>query len=355
MKRMLMILTVVTGLFGCSNGNENPTEEGTDSESNPSGDAEVITDELDIPWNIVRHNDVFYIAERPGAVVKVEAGESERQDIDLEETVSTASEAGLLGFVLAPDFDSSNEAYAYYTYENDEGQFNRIVTVEYVDDRWEERTVLLDDIPSGSVHHGGRLEIGPDEKLYATTGDAADPDTAQDMESLGGKILRMNLDGTVPDDNPFDDSLVYSYGHRNPQGLTWLPDDSMYASEHGDNANDEINLIEAGGNYGWPEIEGDETEDGMETPLFTSGSDYTWAPSGMDNDGERLFTAALRGNAVLEFNLEETSPTELVTDYGRVRDVYIEEDELFFITNNLDGRGDGEPDDDKLYRISLTE
>ena len=117
------------------------------------------------------------------------------------------------------------------------------------DNVWREESLLLDKIPSGSYHHGGRLKIGPDGKLYATAGDASESDMAQDPNSLGGKILRMNLDGSIPNDNPFPNSYIYSYGHRNPQGITWLPDGVLYASEHGNDANDEINRIKAGQNY----------------------------------------------------------------------------------------------------------
>ncbi len=143
---------------------------------------------------------------------------------------------------------------------------------------WREESLLLDNIPSGTYHHGGRLKIGSDGKLYVTTGDASAPDIAQDLDSLGGKILRMNLDGSIPNDNPYPNSYVYSYGHRNPQGITWSSDGTLYSSEHGSRANDEVNLIEAGQNYGWPIIEGYEEQEGMVSPLFTSGDTNTWAP-----------------------------------------------------------------------------
>src|SRR5699024_5885803 len=121
-------------------------------------------------------------------------------------------------------------AFAYYTYEDDEEQFNRVVTLALSDGIWSEDEILLDGMPGGQVHHGGRLAIGPDEYLYITAGDAAAPVLSQQSDSLGGSILRMNLDGSVPSDNPFDDSYVYSYGHRNPQGLSWSEDGTLYAS-----------------------------------------------------------------------------------------------------------------------------
>ena len=165
----------------------------------------------------------------------------------------------------------------------------------------------------------------------------------------------MNLDGSIPSDNPFPDSYVYSYGHRNPQGITWSSDGTLYASEHGNDANDEVNMIEAGQNYGWPIIEGDEEQDGMVSPLFTSGDKATWAPSGMDYYSGKYYVATLRGSAVLEFDLEAGEYREVVTGLGRIRDVLIEDNYLYFISNNSDGRGNPEENDDQLYRILLTD
>ncbi len=293
------------------------------------------------------------MTERPGNIVKLENGEFERLTVTLQNERSNAAEAGLLGFVLAPDFNESNLAYGYYTYENESGQFNRVVTLSLENGSWTEEEVLLDNIPSGPYHHGGRIEIGPDEKLYITTGDASNAQIAQDFDSLGGKILRMELDGSIPSDNPEADSYVYSYGHRNPQGVAWSSSGTFYASEHGNNANDEINKIEAGQNYGWPVIEGNQTQEGMVSPLFTSGDDSTWAPSGIAYHDNKLYVAALRGTAVLEFNLETNEYKEIISDYGRIRDVFIDEEFLYFISNSTDGRGMPEENDDKLYRIGL--
>ncbi|GAB3044097.1 sorbosone dehydrogenase family protein [Virgibacillus ainsalahensis] len=287
--------------------------------------------------------------------MKIENVEMERQSVELEKEIATASEAGLLGLVLAPNFQESNLAYAYYTYEDSSGQFNRIITLHLEDNVWRQESLLLDKIPSGSYHHGGRLKVGPDGKLYATAGDASEREIAQALDSLGGKILRMNLDGSIPSDNPFSDSYVYSYGHRNPQGITWLPDGTLYASEHGNDANDERNRIEAGQNYGWPIIEGYEEQDGMVTPLFPSGDESTWAPSGIGYNNSKLYAAALRGTAVLEFDLEAGEYREVITGLGRIRDVLIEDNYLYIISNNSDGRGTPQKNDDKLYRISLSQ
>lgn len=326
-----------------------------------SSGVEVVADNLEIPWSIaVNENEgVFYVTQRTGSILKIDEGQVTEQSVELEKELSTASEAGLLGFVLAPDFAETLTAYAYYTYNDENGQFNRIVHLRLDEAKgsWQEEAVLLDLIPSGSVHHGGRLAVGPDEKLYATTGDAADAGLAQDLDSLAGKILRLNLDGSIPGDNPFEDSYVYSYGHRNPQGLTWAEDGSLYASEHGQSSNDEINLIEAGANYGWPVIEGTQTQEGMVTPLVTSGADTTWAPSGIVYVEGKLYVATLRGSALLEIDLTDGSQRQVVTDLGRIRDVYLDDEAgaLYFISNNTDGRGLPLDQDDKLYRLMLSD
>lgn len=353
-KRIGLLLIPIMLLAACGETDDG-SEEGGAEEVEPDEDGlETVVENLESPWSIARHEDAFYITERTGSIMKAESGSSERQEVELSDEVSDASEAGLLGFVLSSDFEDSNEAYAYYTYENEEGQFNRVVKLVLSDDTWSEDEILLDEIPSGQVHHGGRLAIGPDNHLYITAGDAAEADLSQQVNSLGGNILRMTLDGAIPSDNPFDDSYVYSYGHRNPQGLAWGDDETMYASEHGDSTNDEINIIEAGNNYGWPVIEGMEEGEGMELPLFTSGDD-TWAPSGMAYYENSLYVSALRGNALMAFDLETEEYNEVITDLGRVRDVLADDEYLYFISNNTDGRGEPDETDDKLYRLPLAD
>ncbi|MCD8797282.1 PQQ-dependent sugar dehydrogenase [Mammaliicoccus sciuri] len=315
---------------------------------------ETVAQGLDTPWSIARSNDVFYLSERPGKIIKIDGNKKTEQQVDLDKEVSTAAEAGLLGFVLAPDFKDSQEAYAYYTYE-DNGQFNRIVKLKLENDTWKEEEVLIDKIPSGQYHHGGRLKIGPDDKLYATTGDASDEQNAQDKDTLGGKILRINLDGSKPKDNPMSNSYVYSYGHRNPQGIVWTPDGQMYASEHGNQANDEINEIKEGHNYGWPVIEGNEENNNMETPIFTSGSDDTWAPSGIAFKDGIIYSAALRGEGIMKFDVEKDEMKKVTTKYGRIRDIYIVNNDLYFVSNNTDGRGNPSQNDDKMYKVSLSQ
>lgn len=355
-RKWLFILVISILLWGCSK-NENQLvedQQATEDEETVAKplELEAVAQDLKIPWAINKSDDTFYISEREGSIIKVEGGKKERQKLVLEKPLSDTSEAGFLGFILAPDFHKTNKAIGYYTYQ-DNGQFNRIIELTLENDGWRETKLLLDKIPSGNVHHGGRLAIGPDGKLYATAGDAMEADLAQSLDHLNGKILRLNLDGSIPNDNPFEDSYVYSYGHRNPQGMVWAEDGTMYASEHGPNAHDEINVIEAGKNYGWPQIIGDDTQEGMEASLFHSGTN-TWAPSGMGLSNGKLYVATLRGAAVREFDLEKKESREIVTELGRIRDVFLDGDALYFISNNTDGRGTPQEGDDKLYRIPLS-
>lgn len=321
--------------------------------SKVTSNVEIIAEQLRTPWSIEKSDTALYVTERPGNIVKIMEGEVERQQVLLKKELSTAPEAGLLGFVLAPDFTTTHIAYAYYTYEEGSTQFNRVVTLTLIDNKWLETDLLIDRIQSGTYHHGGRLKIGPDRKLYVTVGDATQPSLAQDLDALEGKILRFNLDGSIPNDNPFPRSYVYSYGHRNPQGLAWATDGTMYASEHGNAANDEINIIEKGKNYGWPLTEGTDKQQHMVTPLFTSGSAKTWAPSGIAVVDDQLYAAALRGTAVLTFDANMKKQDVLLSEFGRIRDVFMDGSYLYFISNNTDGRGNPQPDDDKLYRIPL--
>ena len=193
--------------------------------------------------------------------------------------------------------------------------------------------------------------------LYATTGDAGTTGSAQDLDSLAGKILRMTPAGEVPEDNPFDGSLVHSYGHRNPQGIAWDEDGTMYASEFGQDTWDELNVIEAGGNYGWPEVEGRGGQGEYVDPVQQWSPDEA-SPSGIAVLDGAIHIATLRGERLREVPLDdlETSTERLGGEYGRLRDVVATpEGELWVLTNNTDGRGDPGPDDDRILRVPTTD
>ncbi|TVP83919.1 MAG: quinoprotein glucose dehydrogenase [Alkalicoccus sp.] len=333
------------GEEGQQEGNESfsMTEAGTED-----WNVEVILDNLESPWAVTFDENTTYITSREGYMIEAENGETEQVDVETSDPVLQTGEGGLLGFELYEE----QKAFLYYTYENGEAYANRIVRAERTADAWEETDVLLDNIEGASIHNGGRLALGPDDMLYATAGDADVPEWSQDEERYAGSILRMTIDGEVPEDNPMEDSYIYSSGHRNPQGLAWNTEEELYSSEHGAVGKDEINRIEPGNNYGWPVIEGDETEEGMETPEIHSGED-TWAPSGAAFLEDEFVTAGLRGEGLYVFD-EEAEEIHLTFEgEGRLRDVKIHEEALYVLTNNTDGRGTPREGDDKLLRLTL--
>ncbi|WP_407267862.1 PQQ-dependent sugar dehydrogenase [Radiobacillus sp. PE A8.2] len=336
--------------------NKEAVQVGADSIEVVTGDGNIAVNHLFIPWTINKHEQTFYLSQREGSVIEIDGdfGLVHVQEVDVTENIQHEGEGGFLGFTLAPDFEQTKKAFAYHTYEKDGEIQNRIISLKLQDNAWVEEEVLLDNIPGNVIHNGGRLKIGPDGMLYASTGDTGQGELAQDLDSLAGKILRMNLNGNIPEDNPFENSYVYSYGHRNPQGFAWNNNGDFYSSEHGESAHDEINLIKAGENYGWPVIEGDETATNMVSPVYQSGDD-TWAPSGMAYHDGQLFIASLAGSKIITYDIEKKEVEEFYGDAGRLRDVLIDNEDIFTITSNQDDRGEPGKKDDRLIQIPLTE
>lgn len=321
----------------------------------PSAAYEVLAEELRIPWVIAFDGDIIYISEREGSIVKVDGKKMTRQSVNLLKNVHGQGEGGFLGLLLAPDFGQSKTAYAYHTYEENGRVLNRVILLKQNGDQWDEVRALLEGIPGAANHDGGRMAIGPDNLLYITTGDAQQKELAQDRSSLAGKILRMTLEGKVPDGNPFPDSYVYSYGHRNPQGLAWNQEGVMFNTEHGPSGDpgghDEINIIEAGGNYGWPSIYGEQQQKGMITPVYHTGEEAI-APSGMTiDDNNRLLIAALRGEALYRYDPATKAMDVVFEGEGRLRDVKMKDGSIYVITNNTDGRGTPSENDDRLLLL----
>ncbi|WP_404451159.1 PQQ-dependent sugar dehydrogenase [Virgibacillus necropolis] len=345
----VVIICLLTIIVGCSEKQDVQPEQ----KPATNNQRKVVAQNLEEPWEIQLVNDTFYISERTGSIVTVKNGEQSRKAVDFEKDISSQPEAGLLGIAMPPNFTETKQAFAYYSYQENDTYYQRVIKMKETNDTWEEVEVLLDKIPGGRFHQGGRIAIGPDNKLYITTGDATIASNAQDLDSLSGKILRMNLDGTIPSDNPFENSYVYTYGHRNPQGLAWDNAGDLYATEHGSNAYDEINLIQKGNNYGWPVIRGDESREGMKEPVVHSG-ESTWAPSGMTFLNGDFYFASLRGEGVRKFNPDNKEVELIVDDVGRVRDVLAADGGIYFITNNSDGRGNPAENDDRLLFISGT-
>lgn len=317
---------------------------------------EVIATGLEVPWSLAFLPDGnILLTERPGRIQKVTGGKIVL--IDEISDVKNFGEGGLMGLVLHPDFESNNYIYVMYTYDNEgDDTKNRVVRYKFENDELSEREIIVDEIPGARFHNGGRLKFGPDGYLYITTGDSQEPSLSQDTNSLAGKILRITEDGSPAPDNPFS-SEVFSYGHRNPQGIAWDSENQLWQTEHGRSLPtgfDEVNIIEAGQNYGWPEIEGDETQDGMITPYADSGLE-TWAPGSAAILENSLFFGGLRPETLFELKLDQNNPvlvSHFTNQFGRIRDVVIGPDNMLYITtSNRDGRGEPTNDDDRLIRI----
>ena len=319
---------------------------------------EVIAENLEIPWEIVHLPDGrILVTERPGRVRILDEGE-----IATIHSVEHAGEGGLLGMALSPTFQEDAYLYLYYTYLEGGSFFNRVARYSFEGDRLGEEEVIIEGIPGGRIHNGGRIKFGPDEMLYIATGDAAEPDLAQDVNSLAGKILRINPDGNIPEDNPFDENPIYAYGIRNPQGLAWHPvTGELYVSGHGPTSKDMINRIIPGSNYGWPEITCDEENTDFKSAVVCY-TEFTLAPSGMDFyhheevEESSLYVAGLRGNMVMRIDFtkegELLGQEALFQDYGRIRTVVYHEGSMYIATNNRDGRGVPMSEDDRILRIT---
>ncbi|MEI7025921.1 PQQ-dependent sugar dehydrogenase [Paenibacillus sp. y28] len=342
------------GGSGSGSGHEQSLSAGSKAELNQAAFT-VLAEKLRVPWGIQFHGDTIYISEREGNIVAVQDMQMTRLPVKLSKAVFAQGEGGFLGLVLAPDFASSGQAYAYHTYRENGNVLNRVVLLKKQGDSWSEAGALLEDIPGSVTHNGGRLAIGPDRQLYITTGDAGKEQLAQDLSSTAGKILRMTLDGQIPADNPFPNSLVYSYGHRNPQGLAWNSKGALYSSEHGPSGtpggHDEMNRIEPGKNYGWPVIIGDQEHPDMVKPLYHSG-ETAIAPSGITFAGDsKLLVSALRGQRLFMLDTDTHKLTAVLEKGGRLRDVQIHEGRTYVITNNTDGRGTPSEQDDRLLLL----
>ena len=374
---LLVVAVQSADTRGCSPRSPTPTVPTTAAPNTPATDifttedgvrfaVRTVATNLEIPWSMAFAPDGrLFVTERPGRVRILDlASRSSELALTLED-VFTEGEAGLLGIALDPDFAQSRFVYLYYSARLPTGgRVNRVVRYREVASRLGERAVLLDDIPAGQIHDGGRLRFGPDGLLYITAGDAANSGLAQDLGSLAGKILRIARDGTTPRDNPFP-SPIYSYGHRNPQGFDWHPlTGDLWASEHGNTGNDEINVVDAGANYGWPRIEANQSMAGMRTPVTFFNPAI--APSGASfyrgqlfpRFANNLFVGTLRGTHLLRLTLD-ASARRVVTQeqllagrFGRLRDVIAGPDGyVYFCTNNRDGRGSPISTDDRIVRL----
>lgn len=316
---------------------------------------QVLYTNLQIPWEIQflpkPNEKTMLYTERQGFLNIIQAGGQlgARRDRFKIASVSHVGEGGLLGLAIHPQFNRNKWIYIYRTVIKKEKYYNQVVRYRYQNSNLSDETVIVDDIPGNVIHNGGRLAFGPDNYLYITTGDAADPKSAQDKNSLAGKILRVDENGKPAPSNPFN-NVVYTVGHRNPQGLAWDNKGKLYATEHGPIGYDKLNLIERGKNYGWPLVQDLKYPEEFTAPLLSSGADETWAPAGLAYWNGNLYFGGLRGEALYEVNLSELAKSELQLQpiqptklfyqkFGRIRAVTVGPDNFLYLsTSNRDGR-----------------
>jgi glucose/arabinose dehydrogenase len=335
-RTIVMLASMVMLIGGCAN-----------AQSQPNGGPADIATNLAVPWGIAFLGDgSALVAERDSAAVKrVASGAA--TDAGTVAGVASRGEGGLLGLATA-----GQTVFAYITTGGD----NRVVKMGFDGSKLTGATPIFTGIPAGSRHDGGRIAFGPDGKLYVATGETGNTELAQDKSSLGGKILRINSDGSIPGDNPDPKSPIWSYGHRNIQGLAWDSGGRLWATEYGADKVDELNLIQPGGNYGWPVVEGRSDDPGFISPAVEWATGDA-SPSGLAYYGGSLWVACLRGERLYQISVGGDGalgePTALFAgQYGRLRTVVAAPDgTLWFSTSNRDGRGDPRAGDDRILQL----
>lgn len=381
MKRWIWtgLLTLTLLLAGCTYGTEpetgrlpDPGDRASDEGVyGPPDEITAVVRGLDTIWEVAfSPDDRLFLTERKGTILTLTPG-SQEPDTWARPPAAESGEAGLMGLALHPAFPDQPYVYVCHTYRPDEGGLqNKIVRyTDQGDGTGGSPTVLLEGIDGAGIHDGCRLGFGPDGLLYATMGDAADASKAQDPETLNGKTLRLTDEGRVPEANPFGNP-VFTLGHRNPQGLAFHPSTGVpYITEHGPENHDEVNVLEAGDNYGWPHVRGQADGGGEYHPaIWTSGDSRTVAPAGaafIDAEGssihEAFVFATLKASQLHAITLDEEDPTEVTDErvlledrFGRLRAVaWGPDDALYISTSNEDGRGQPGPNDDRLIRVPL--
>jgi glucose/arabinose dehydrogenase len=302
---------------------------------------------LEAPWGIAFLPDGSALVSERDSNRILHVGDDSNRFVGKVEGVEPRGEGGLLGITLSGDW-----LYAYFTAAND----NRVVRMKWDGSALGPPRDVLTGIPKAVIHNGGRIIFGPDGMLYVATGDAGNRDLPQDRTSLGGKILRITPTGSVPEDNPLPDSPIFSLGHRNVQGLAFDARNRLWASEFGQSNVDELNLVEAGANYGWPDCEGACKRAGYVDPVVQWQPTSIASPSGMAIVGDTAYVASLRGQSVWEVPLDgsgRATPLQL-GDLGRLRTIEPAPDgSMWLSTSNTDGRGDPRPGDDRILRLTL--
>lgn len=309
---------------------------------------------LEVPWGIAFLPDgSALVTERDsGRVLRITGQGGSPTEVGQVDQARSSSESGLLGIAVSPSYATDRQVFLYATTDTD----NRVLRTTFDGDSLGTLTPVLTGIPKGNIHDGGRLTFGPDGYLYVSTGDAGESDHAQQRDSLGGKILRITTDGDPAPGNPYPDSPVWSMGHRNVQGLAFADDGRLWASEFGQDTWDELNLIRAAGNYGWPLVEGKGDLPEYRDPRIVWRTSEA-SPSGLAYADGRLWMASLRGERLWRIDVNGSLVSKprdfFVGKYGRMRTVVVAPDgTLWVTTSNRDGRGDPASADDRILQIA---
>ncbi len=317
--------------------------------------AATVATDLEAPWGLAFLPDGrALVSERDRGTISVIDGADVREVGTIEETTPT-SEGGLLGLAVSPEFDTDQRVFAYVTTAED----NRVLSMTFDGDSLGDSEPILTGIPNGEIHDGGRLAFGPDGQLYVSTGETGDDDLSQDDDSLGGKILRITPEGDPAPGNPDPDSPIWTKGHRNVQGLAFDDEDRLWASEFGSQVWDEVNRIEGGNNYGWPAAEGDSNLEGYVDPQV-QWNPAEASPSSVAYADGALWVASLRGERLWQVPVKSDGTLgrpvpHFVGAYGRLRTVVAAPDgSLWLGTSNRDGRGVPAPEDDRIFRVTLS-
>ncbi|MFI6337158.1 PQQ-dependent sugar dehydrogenase [Streptomyces sp. NPDC050535] len=342
-----------------------PSEQAADEPPPAKGSVKVVrtvTQDLDSPWGLapLPEGDLLVSSRDEGTITRVDEESGKKTELGEVSGVAPEGEGGLLGIALSPDFASDHLVYAYFTTVSD----NRIVRMLYDENKPSGEQLgspdtIFKGIPKGYIHNGGRIAFGPDRMLYAGAGETGQTGLAQDTKSLGGKILRMTPEGEPAPGNPFDDSVVYSYGHRNVQGLAWDDKQRLWAAEFGQDTWDELNQIKPGGNYGWPVVEGESDNSKYLNPIAQWHTDDA-SPSGIAYAKGSIWMAGLKGERLWRIPLDGTKASAdpqafLEGDYGRLRTVVSAGgDKLWLVTSETDGRGSPEAGDDRILELEVT-
>ncbi|MFJ8085975.1 PQQ-dependent sugar dehydrogenase [Streptomyces sp. NPDC096205] len=339
---------------------------GTAEEAPPAkGSVKVVrtvAEGLDSPWGLapLPDGDLLVSSRDEGTILRVDVETGRKTELGEVPGVSPEGEGGLLGIALSPDYASDHMVYAYFTSASD----NRIVRMLYDTDKPSGEQLGAPDtvfkgIPKGFIHNGGRIAFGPDGMLHVGTGESGNTGLSQDKDSLGGKILRLTPEGEPAPGNPFPDSPVYSFGHRNVQGLAWDAKQRLFASEFGQDTWDELNAISPGGNYGWPDAEGRSDEGDFIDPIAQWRTSEA-SPSGIAYAKGSIWMAGLRGERLWRIPLKGTAASAdpqafLEGEYGRLRTVVSAGGgKLWLVTSETDGRGSPEEGDDRILELEVT-